>query len=204
MATEARQVVVPDTAEGASLPPADDPQLATDDQLLADIVLRLQELARRHEPAGSLDEQTLTTALAADLLQRNARSRPIENGPAHPSGALRNGGLSARQLARIVAYVDGHLAERITLRSLAGEVGLSVFHLARAFKARAGVAPHRYILQRRIDRAKELLGNTGEPVGEVAMRCGFAHPSHFASTFRRIVGTTPSRYRRDAAGSSRG
>jgi AraC family transcriptional regulator len=168
------------------------PELAGDDPLLAHLVLGLAELARRDEPPGSLHEQTLGAALSAHLLRRYGR--------AHWSDGLRNGGLSAVQLGRITAYVEDHLGEAMTLQELAGVSAMSVFHLARSFKARTGVAPHQYVLRRRLDRAKELLRGTDLPVGEVAMRCGFAHPSHFTSTFQRVLGTTPSRYRRLATG----
>ncbi len=168
------------------------PELGADDPLLAHVVLELAALARAGEPPGSLHEQTLAAALAAHLLRRY--------GGATGTDAPRAGGLSPRQLRQITLYVDDHLAEPMTLHELAAALGMSVFHLARSFKASTGVAPHQYVLRRRLERAKELLHGTALPVGEVAMRCGFSHASHFTSTFQRVLGTTPSRWRQLATG----
>ncbi len=192
MAAISPRLVASLAEEDGAGPPQLRPDLGSDDGLLAHIVLGLAELARRGEPPGSLEEQTLSAALAAHLLRRYGTGRP------HDAG--RSGGLSSRQLGRILAYVDDHLGEPMTLPDLAGVVGMSVFHLARSFKTRTGVAPHRYVLRRRLERAKELLQGTALPVGEVAMRCGFSHASHFTSTFQRVLGTTPSRWRRIATG----
>ena len=62
-----------------------------------------------------------------------------------------------------------------------------------------GVAPHQYVLRRRLERAKELRRATTLPVGEVAMRCRFSHASHFASAFQRVLGTTPSTWLRSVS-----
>jgi AraC family transcriptional regulator len=77
---------------------------------------------------------------------------------------------------------------------------MGVYRFARMFKACTGVAPHHYVLGRRLQRARELLRSTALPVGDIAVRCGFAHPSHFTSTFHRAFAMTPSRFRQVAGG----
>ena len=72
---------------------------------------------------------------------------------------------------------------------------MSEFHFARTFKSLVGEPPHRYILKRRIERAKILLQVTQYSAAEVAYQVGFSNPSHFTSQFRKLVGATPKVYR---------
>ena len=72
---------------------------------------------------------------------------------------------------------------------------MDLYRFARAFKQSTGSSPHRYVLEARIARAKELLRNRAMPITEVAMRTGFATPSHFSVTFRRITSVTPRAFR---------
>jgi AraC family transcriptional regulator len=98
----------------------------------------------------------------------------------------------------VAGHVRERLGEDLALADLAALVGLSPYHFARAFKASTGSAPHRYLMERRVERAKELLATTGQSVTEIAHACGFASSQHLATVFRRFVGTTPKQYRRDS------
>ena len=69
----------------------------------------------------------------------------------------------------------------------------------RAFRAETGMSPHRWLVHRRCERAKRLMAETGMPLADVAVACGFAHQAHFTNTFHRTVGTTPGRWRSGAA-----
>jgi len=71
--------------------------------------------------------------------------------------------------------------------------GLLLF--ARAFKAATGSAPHRYLTDRRIGRARALLAEGRLPLAEIAEVCGFSSQPHFTYWFKRLVGTTPGAYR---------
>ena len=102
-------------------------------------------------------------------------------------------------LARALDYIEANLDREVRLADLAAVAGLSLFHFARAFKAQLGVPPHRYVLERRIERARRLLADRRRPVIEVAAACGFASPSHFATAFRRQSGMSPRAYRRQQA-----
>src|SRR5262249_60369278 len=74
---------------------------------------------------------------------------------------------------------------------------LSPYHFARRFKESTGLSPHRYIIARRIERAKELLrGEEDLSLGQVAARVGFWDQGHFTRHFKRLVGVTPRRFRR--------
>jgi AraC family transcriptional regulator len=72
---------------------------------------------------------------------------------------------------------------------------MSQFHFARAFKATVGQTPHRYITQRRIERAKVLLSVTQLPVLEVAAQTGFSNTGYFSAQFRKHTSATPKQFR---------
>ena len=97
---------------------------------------------------------------------------------------------------RATEYLRDRLEENVTLATLASEFGMSPYHFARRFKLATGCPPHEYQLQLRIQRACELLlRQPRQSVATIAVELGFADESHFRRHFRRIVGTTPSRYR---------
>jgi AraC-like DNA-binding protein len=105
------------------------------------------------------------------------------------------GGLPPAALRRVKEYIDSNLATNIDLAVLADTAGFSMFHFARAFKQSEGVTPHRYLLERRIERAENLLVKTELPISEVAISSGFSDQSHLARHFRQRVGVSPSTYR---------
>ena len=102
--------------------------------------------------------------------------------------------LSAR-MPDALAYIDAHLGERMTLLDIAESLDSSAYHFARAFKRSVGIAPHQYVMRRRLDRARELLQNTGLPIAEVALAVGCANQSHFSAQFHKATGVTPLSYR---------
>jgi AraC-like DNA-binding protein len=92
-------------------------------------------------------------------------------------------------------YLNAHVVEAVTLRDLAQISGLSMYRLARTFKAEVGLAPHAYQIQLRVLRAKQLLA-TGSRIAEAAEECGFYDQAHLTSQFKRHVGVTPGAYSR--------
>jgi AraC-like DNA-binding protein len=105
------------------------------------------------------------------------------------------GGLSAWQeraaKEMIEAYIDGSLP----LGRVAAVCGLSTGRFAHAFKASVGMAPHKWLLLRRVDRAKALLQRGRHTLSDVAFACGFADQSHFTRVFRRATGATPGEWK---------
>jgi AraC family transcriptional regulator len=99
-------------------------------------------------------------------------------------------------LRRIEAHVEDHLSDDLRLEDLAAIASMSVDHFVRAFREATGTTPHRWLLERRLDKACALLTDSGERVAAIARRCGFASAAHFAATFHSRHGTTPSDYRR--------
>jgi AraC family transcriptional regulator len=137
-------------------------------------------------PAGRLYGECLANALAVYLLNRYTvrRYRPV---------AYKEG-LPGYRLKRVLDYIGDNLAEDLSLAQLASVTGMSPHYFAELFKRSTGQPPHRYVLLQRIDRAKDRLQKTGRSVIDVGLDVGFHNPSHFARTFRKFVGTSPSRF----------
>jgi AraC family transcriptional regulator len=113
------------------------------------------------------------------------------------------GGLAVWQQRIATAYIEEHLAESIPLAELAKLVDLSSHYFCRAFKQSFGVPPHRYHINRRIERAKVLLADRAISVTDIGLALGFSETSSFSATFRSTTGTSPTEYRRaldEAAG----
>ena len=89
--------------------------------------------------------------------------------------------------------LDDHLSHRLTLAAAGRLLHASPAHLVKCFSRTFGIAPHRYLLARRIDAARGRLLD-GEPVAGVAAGVGFHDQAHLTRHFKRHVGTTPARY----------
>jgi AraC family transcriptional regulator len=109
---------------------------------------------------------------------------------------LARGGLTGWRCRRVIEFIEAHLADELRLAALAAVVDLSPYYFARAFKQSFGVPPHRYHMTRRIERAKLLLAEPTASVTTISVQLGFADTSSFSTTFRRLTGQPPSRYRR--------
>ncbi len=106
--------------------------------------------------------------------------------------------LTDRRLLRVLEFMQHHCAEPVTLQHLAAEACVSPFHFARMFKAKMGVSPHQHVVHLRMNEAKRLLVETGLPVAQIALACGYSHGGHFATAFRRESGMSPLLYRTGA------
>jgi AraC family transcriptional regulator len=135
--------------------------------------------------------EALSIALAHELMRMNESVRS-------PVSRLR-GGLSGWHQKKLTQYIDEHLAEDISLASLAQLTQLSPFHFSRAFKESFGMPPHRYLTSQRIERAKALLAEHKLSVTEIGFDVGFSETSSFTSAFRKLTGETPTDYRRGLA-----
>ena len=105
-------------------------------------------------------------------------------------------GLSTWQERRIREILDESLSGSISLQALADECAVSVRHFSRAFNHSFGMPPYRWILARRVERAKSLLGRPNLRMDEVAWQCGFTNQSHLTRVFKQIVGISPADWRK--------
>jgi AraC family transcriptional regulator len=159
-----------------------------EDPLLSQIVTNL---AQRIE--GGLADRIMVESLGTALCIRIAR---------HFVGHLplpTSKGLSPERLQRVRDYVEAHLDEDLSLTMLADITCLSPYHFSRSFKQSTGVGPQRYVIQRRLERAKTLMRRTREPLALIALEAGFGDQSHFTTIFRREMGVTPGRFRAELA-----
>ena len=146
-------------------------------------------LAELHQASFSsqLYVDSLTNVLAVHLLRHYGTTRP--------QLPIYNGGLSQRQLLQVLDYIDAHLGREIELTDLAQLVDISQFHFSRLFKQSLGLSPYQYLLQQRIERAKQLLKQTDRLIVDIALECGFNSHSHLSKQFRQFTGMTPKAYR---------
>src|SRR5215472_9735850 len=98
------------------------------------------------------------------------------------------------QARRVLDYIESNLSHELTLRELAGIADLSLHHFARLFKRTIGVAPYRYVLERRVERAKVMLRTANASLADISLSVGFDSQSHFTSVFGRMVGATPTEF----------
>ncbi|HET9400600.1 MAG TPA: AraC family transcriptional regulator [Candidatus Acidoferrales bacterium] len=151
--------------------------------LLAEMMADLDE----NSPAGTMYGESLANALAVYLVERYG-VRQIK-----PS--TYKGGLPKRRLTRVLEYIAASLDENTSLARLATIAGMSPHYFSGLFKQSTGRAPHNYVLMQRIERAKEQLRDPERSVIDAGLDAGFQNPSHFSRMFRKLVGTTPSKYR---------
>jgi AraC-like DNA-binding protein len=113
-----------------------------------------------------------------------------------PKARIARGGLAPWQMRRATEMLRERLDGEISLSEVAAECRLSVSHFARSFKQAIGQTPHRWLLDRRVDAAKNLMLHSGMRLSEIALGCGFADQTSFNRTFKKIAGTSPGDWRR--------
>jgi len=148
-------------------------------QLLAEI---------EHPGMGTrLFADTMARSLALQLIRRRSTARVID--------AAHRNFMTVRQLRAATDYIESNLAQDLSLETLAAAPAMSAFSFARAFKRTTGRSPRQYVIERRIERAKELLRARRGGIAEVAHGVGFSTQSHFTAVFHRHCGITPKRFR---------
>ncbi|WP_199336866.1 helix-turn-helix transcriptional regulator [Oscillatoria sp. FACHB-1407] len=160
------------------------PSFSRADPLIYGIGWALKSELENHESENHLYVESLTTTLVTHLL-RHYSTQKLINLPLQ--------GLSQQQLKQVMAYIDHHLDQNLTLMSLAAIAHLSPSYFSALFKQSTGLTPHQYVIQCRINRAKQLLLQ-GMSVAEVALNLGFSHQSHLSRHFKRLVGVTPKEF----------
>ncbi len=138
------------------------------------------------EPHTQLYGDHLSMALLL-ALSRSSASR---------SCSSRGGKLPARQLRRVTEYLSAHLAERVRVQAVSDLLNLSRSYFSRAFTLSTGLAPHQWLLEARIAKAKQLLLESDRTLPQIALAIGFADQAHFTRTFGRRVGQSPGAWRR--------
>src|SRR6266850_7398726 len=164
------------------------PRLHFEDAALLDTALKLTTLI---ESAGA-DNRRYLEALGVVLVHELARLNPATP---HVRTPIR-GGLAAWQQRVATTFIEEHLAEQISLATLAQLVRLSPYYFCRAFKQSFGIPPHRFHTSRRIEHAKALLAKPAPSVTDIGLTIGFSETSSFTAAFRKATGFTPTGYHR--------
>jgi AraC family transcriptional regulator len=163
-------------------------RLALTDPHVVDLVQRLRAQATLGQPWGSLYVESLSLTLASYLYGRyGASARAL------PESSL---GLAQAECERLTAFIEEHLGENISLEHLSKLIGYGPDHFARLFKRAFGEPPHRYVLGRRIERAKAMLRDPSRSILEVALACGFSSQAHLNAAFKARTALTPGAYRK--------
>ena len=165
------------------------PRFNLEDAQLEHSLRALVAVARDGSGADVLMGELLVNAACVRLAKRYAVSK-LNIVP-------RRGGLPMARLKRVLEYIDANLGKNITLSELAGVVNMSLYYFAVLFRQSTGLSPHRYVLNQRVERAKELLRDPRLSVLDVSINVGFEHQNNFARTFRRVVGVSPTQFRCD-------
>ncbi|MGF6711672.1 AraC family transcriptional regulator [Luteibacter sp. W1I16] len=156
-------------------------------------VTRLLEQALTAAETDLATTRACVAQVAALLEREQAPAVAKEQAPARRRVGA---GLAPWQARRVAAHVDENLAFPITIDHLSTIAGLSSSYFCRAFKDTFGEPPHAYIMRRRVERAQSLMLQTREPLSQIALACGLSDQAHLCNLFRRLVGQSPSHWRR--------
>ncbi|ENN86729.1 putative transcriptional regulator, AraC family [Rhizobium freirei PRF 81] len=160
------------------------PQFQLRDARLESIAWAIKAEIEATIPSDRTYADTLGMALAIRLLE--------SNGQKQTGTATTRGTLTSRQQRRLAEFIEDHIDQSLSLADLAIVAGLSVSHLKPLFHGSFGMPVHKYVLARRVERARSLLMTTDMPLAQIALETGFAHQSHMAHWMRRLLGLTPS------------
>lgn len=159
------------------------PHLITQDALIYQIGLGLKTQLQTNNVNSRLYAESAATFLAVHLLQSYSTRKSIVK--------EYEGGLPQQKLRQAIEYIQEHLAQEISLNELAEYLGISRYYFCRLFKQSTGLSPYQYVIQQRVERAKQLLLQGTLSISDIAIACGFAHQSHLNRHFKRLTGVTP-------------
>lgn len=163
------------------------PEFRTRDPQIEAMGMLLFAELKQENLGGRLYIESLANVLAIHLLRQYSAVKPRLS--------IYDGGLPERQVMKVLEYINEHLGRDIKLADLSELLGMSQFHFSHQFKQSIGIAPYQYLLQQRVERAKQLLKQTDRSIMEIAFLCGFNSHSHLSKQFRQFTGMTPKAYR---------
>jgi AraC family transcriptional regulator len=165
------------------------PVFNLEDGQLEHLLRALLAVAQDGSDADPLMGELLVNAACIRLAKRYAVSKL--------NVVPRRGGLPEARLKRVLEYIDANEGRNITLSELARVANMSLYYFAVLFRQSTGLSPHQYVLNQRVEHAKELLRDPKLSVLDVSISVGFEHQNNFARAFRRVIGASPTQFRRD-------
>jgi AraC family transcriptional regulator len=157
------------------------------DQLIQNLALAFLSEMENQETASQLYADSLVQKLMFHLVKNYTNSASQIK--------VFSGGLSPSTLRRVKEFINENLEQDLTLTDISRLAGLSSFHFGRVFRQTTGITLQRYIMNHRIEKAKELLAKTQFPLVEIGFRTGFKNQSHFTTFFRKTTSLTPKVWR---------
>lgn len=164
------------------------PQFSIYDPVIQQLALALKTEIQTGCMSGKLYGEALGTALAARLVQNYAVSKPALE--------VKANGLTRSQLERVIDYMKANLTQDLSILDLATLTSMSESHFSRSFKQSVGITPYQYLMQQRVERAKQLLKQRSIAISTIALDCGFANQTHLTKVFRQMTGVTPKDYQK--------
>ena len=159
-----------------------------DDAVCRELALSMVAEAKTHGAAARLYVESSAVVLAQRLMSVTGRAVAPSSRP----------GLSPAVLRRAKEFLHDEMNRNPGLGELSAAVGMNVDHFSRMFKRSTGLAPHQYLGNIRLERAKRLLAEGRAPIIEIAYEIGYANPSQFSAFFRKRTGLSPTEFRRSA------
>lgn len=141
-------------------------------------------------PSGQLYFDSLAVSVAARLVRCHSSVSPVS---VTSGKSMRR--MSGRRLKEVLIYIEDNLNQNLALADIAAVAGISVSHFKSLFRESVGMPAHQYLIRRRVERAKSLLGEGKMSISQIAFETGFAHQSHLARHMRRVLGVSPKALR---------
>jgi AraC family transcriptional regulator len=146
--------------------------------------------------ASTLEQPAQPSTIFLDHVLHALNSHIVcSYGGVTPSAPHFRGGLSSLQVRRATEFLAANLNGDIVLRQVAEACELSVSHFARAFAVTFRQPPHKWLTERRVEKAKDLMINSRASLADIAIQCGFADQSALIRSFKRLSGVTPGQWR---------
>jgi AraC family transcriptional regulator len=166
------------------------PRVAIDDPVVRGIGDALDAEVAAGHPSPRIYGESLAAAMAIHIFTKYS-NRLL--------GKLRRAQLSKTQLRRGIEFIIENFAKNLTLEEIASTANMSKYHFAKSFRTLVGLAPHQYLINKRVEEARKLLMLDALSIEEIANRVGYSDKGHFARQFTKIVGVSPHRYRLDVS-----
>lgn len=137
----------------------------------------------------------LSGRLYGEALAMALTARLVNSYSSHPLNLPGDKGLPSWRLRRVIDFIEENIGTELGLSDLAAVAGFSEYHFSRVFKLTTGVTPYRYVIERRVARAKEMLSRTQMPIMDISTHLGFGDQAHLTTVFRKYTGVTPKKFR---------
>jgi AraC family transcriptional regulator len=160
------------------------PEICVRDPHIEHIGWMLKDERLTGHPRGMLWLESAAYAIALRLVRRSHNSSGLPR--------LLERGMPKWRLRRVCDYVEANLAQDLSLRELAAVAGFSVPHFKVLFRHSIGIPVHRYVVERRVERARQFISRGDLPMSNIALDVGFSHQSHMIRCVQRVLGITPA------------